>query len=84
MSNEKNYIVTKNFYELSDDMKLKVLIRMMHDAGYDTTKWYFNINVKERELTIKELEEACKTAVEIQDFEKASLLRDVIKRKNIN
>ena len=81
MSEPKRYIVTKNFYELADEMKLQVLIRMMHDAGYDTTKWFFNVDVSERELTIKELEDACKTAVEIQDFEKASIIRDVIKRK---
>lgn len=84
MSDEKNYLVTKNFYELSDSLKLQVLIRMMHDAGYDTKKWFFNVTVKEKELSIKELEDACKTAVEIEDFEKASLLRDVIKRKREN
>lgn len=84
MSDEKKYIVTKNFYDLSDALKLKVLIRMMEDAGYDTKKWFFNVTVNERELTIKELEDACKTAVEIEDYEKASLLRDVIQRKRQN
>lgn len=84
MSDEKKYIVTKNFHDLSDALKLQVLLRMMADAGYDTKKWFFNMNVTERELTLQELEDACKTAVEIQDFEKASLLRDVIKRKREN
>lgn len=84
MSDEKKYMVTKNFYELSDSLKLQVLIRMMVDAGYDPTKWFFNVTVNERELTIKELEDACKTAVEIEDYEKASLLRDVIQRKREN
>lgn len=79
-----NYIRQKNFYELEDKLKLQILIKMFTDAGYDLSKWFFNIQISEREANIEELEDACKTAVQIEDFEKASFLRDVIKRKKGN
>lgn len=75
------YIKRTNFYELSSEMQRQILIKMFHDAGYDTTKWFFDLEVTEREVTIKELEDACATAVAIEDYEKASKLRDIIQKK---
>lgn len=83
MSDKKKpeFVRQKNFYELSMQTQRDVLVKMFTDAGHDLSKWYFNIKVEHQELTIKDLEDACQTAIATENYEKAALIRDVINRK---
>jgi protein-arginine kinase activator protein McsA len=57
------------------------LVKIFTDAGNDLKKWYFNVSVQQQEISIEDLEDACKTAIAVEDYEKAALIRDVINRK---
>lgn len=74
-------IKRKNFFDLDDQLKVRILVQMFRDAGHDPSRWFFDLEITERDISVKELEDACKTAVEIEDFEKAALIRDAINRK---
>lgn len=73
---------TVGFFDLPDNLKLKMFLKIFDHAGIDLNQFKFAIEVNTLdELTPYQLNELLNTKLNEQDFEAATIIRDFMKQK---
>jgi protein-arginine kinase activator protein McsA len=58
-----------------------ILVQIMRDAGHEPERWLFEFHNELEQLSVKDLQDVCKTMLETENYEKAAEVRDLIKKK---